>query len=287
MFKTFDINITKKIELEFNKHFQTIIKEFGGIFAGGTAHAMFHGKRMRDHLGDHSSSDLDIYFRSKEEYENAVKFISEKTKNLTVEVEKSITGLCHNVYLCESSVKIQLVGCLFGSPEEIITSFDFKNLEVCYFWDVKSLKYKCLSSKNAIDSKYLDIRHTRSPFLMHRVYKYIMYRGFLGITANSRKHITDWIIKASTGHYKENKDGCLDIYVDLLHNYGFVNLLKNTDIISDSDLVYIIGKIKEVNIDISIVSDMYGYSREIFKKTGTTDIVIQEMKKREIRNGSK
>ena len=63
-----------------------------------------------------------------------------------------------------------------GTPNAIITdisSFDFENLEVCYFWDSKSLKYKCLSSKKALDRQFLKIRHSRSPFLMHRIYKYI------------------------------------------------------------------------------------------------------------------
>ena len=122
---------------------------------------------------------------------------------------------------------------------------------------------------------------------MHRIYKYISYRGFKSVTKNSRKHITDWIIKASSGHYKENKDGCLDIYVDLLDNYGFRNLLQNTDIISDEDLVYMIGKIKEDIHTARVYIDNAGYSRSSLVKEGEKDIVIEEMKNREIKNGSK
>ena len=289
MFKTFDVNITNKIELESNKHFQTFMKDYGGIFAGGTAYAMFHGKRMSDHLNDHNCADLDLYFRSKKEYENAVEYANQiihANRNFRphASVEKSITGLCHNFYT--ENIKIQLVGCVFGTPEEIVSSFDFKNLELYYFWDDKTSKYKCGSSKNTTDTNYLNVRHTNSPFLMHRVHKYISYRGFKGITENSRKHITDWIIKASSGFYKENKDGCINIYVDLLHNCGFINLLRNTDIISDKDLVYMIGKIKQDEFE-SIEVESFGYTKNDFRKTNSIDIVIQEMKKREIKNGSK
>jgi hypothetical protein len=287
MFKTFNVNITNKIELESNKHFQTLMKDYNGIFAGGTAFAMFHGERMTNHLNNHSCSDLDLYFRSKEEYENAVEYAHDQMKEkdkYNVSVEKSITGLCHNFYT--EAIKVQLVGCVFGTPEKIVTSFDFKNLELYYFWDNKALKYKCGSSKNASDTNYLNVRHTNSPFLMHRINKYISYRDFKGITVESRRHVTDWIIKASSGFYKENKDGCLNIYVDLLNNWGFINLLKNTDIVSDEDLVYMIGKIKQDKFECSSWVNSLGYTRETFSKVDSIDIVIQEMKKRELKNGS-
>ncbi len=67
-------------------------------------------------------------------------------------------------------LKYQLVGVMFDTPEKIITSFDFKNLEVCYYYDVASKSYICLSSENVDNKSLLDIRHTRSPFLMHRIY---------------------------------------------------------------------------------------------------------------------
>ena len=71
-----------------------------------------------------------------------------------------------------------------------------------------------------------------------------------------------------------------------MHNCGFINLLRNTDIISDKDLVYMIGKIKQDEFE-SIEVESFGYTKNDFRKTNSIDIVIQEMKKREIKNGSK
>ena len=71
-----------------------------------------------------------------------------------------------------------------------------------------------------------------------------------------------------------------------MHNCGFINLLKNTDIISDQDLVYIIGKIKQDEFE-SIKVESFGYVKSTFRKTNSIDIVIQEMKKRDNDNGSK
>ena len=107
--------------------------------------------------------------------------------------------------------------------------------------------------------------------------------------------MTDWIIKTASGYYEENKDGCLNIYVDLLNNYGFIRLLQKTDVISDEDLVYMIGKIKKHQCEDDLNSFLHiGYvktardcltSRNI--DDNTIDIVIQEMKTRDVKNGSK
>lgn len=106
------------------------------------------------------------------------------------------------------------------------------------------------------------------------------YRGFSGITEPSREHISDWIIKASSGFYNENTDGCPSIYVNLIDNFGLRTLLKKTDVISDDDLVYMIGKIKEKEFEINRYIDSRGYSQSDFKQIGTRDIIIEEMKKR-------
>ena len=59
------------------------------------------------------------------------------------------------------------------------------------------------------------------------------------------------------------------------------------DIVSDEDLVYMIGKIKEDIHTARVYIDHAGYSRSSLVKEGEKDIVIEEMKNREIKNGSK
>ena len=119
---------------------------------------------------------------------------------------------------------------------------------------------------------------------MHRIYKYMTYRGYVGVTESSRKHITDWIIKASSGYYKEHTDGCPSIYVDLLNNYSMRKMLSNNNVITDDDLVYMIGKIKEDVHVARVMIDGRGYSRSVFVKEGERDIAIEEMKHRRYQN---
>jgi len=273
-----------------------MLEEFSGLLAGGSAYSVYHGSKLCDHLSKHDTADLDVYFPNEETYKAAVEFVTSKSDdineyvndrqfNSNISIQKSVTGLCHNVWI-DSHIRLQLVGCIFGTYSEIVESFDFKNLEIGYYF--KEGSYYEISSKNASNNSLLSIRHTRSPFLMHRIYKYISYRGFQGVTSNSRKHVTDWIIKAASGYYNDNSDRCPSIYVNLLDNFGFKKLLKGSDIIDDHDLVYMIGKIKEAeyeNIESNIASYGYMTSRFVQKKE-TRDLVIEEMKKREFENGN-
>ena len=177
------------------------------------------------------------------------------------------------------------MGCVFGTPESIVSTFDFKNLESFCYFDSKNyvLKY----SNYAKDEKVLTIRHSRSPFLLHRVYKYLTYRGYSSISNNSKQHITDWIIKASSGYYHENKDKCPAIYVDLLNNFNFLKMIKNKSIVSDHDLVYMIGKIKETIFEEVEVICSRGYHTKDFYPLGEKDLVIEEIKRRRKSNENK
>jgi hypothetical protein len=292
------INCNKKLQIENMDYLSILMKDFKAILAGGSAYTLFHEGTISGHLKKHTSADIDLYFPSESDYNNAVEFLTQACNSLNTDsfiksasVELSVTGLCHNFLFSKQKnsksgmalpdfLKYQLVGVMFDTPANVISSFDFKNLEVCYYYDDSSKSYVCLSSKNTKNRTLLDIRHTRSPFLMHRVYKYLTYRGFTGVTESSRQHISEWIIKASSGFYDENTDMCPSIYVNLIDNYGLRTLLKKTDVIGDDDLVYMIGKIKEKEFEINRYIDNRGYHQADFKQIGTKDIIIEEMKKR-------
>ena len=285
------LNLNQKIEIEQTEYLEILFKDFGAILAGGTAYEFFKGTKIKKHLNSHPTTDIDLYFKSKEDYEEAVEFLRTVVKRdnnpryyrpgsylSPITLEKSATGLCHNFNY--NDIKYQLVGCLFGEPREIITSFDFKNLEVCYYYDTNIESYLCMNSDHAKNTVELEIRHTNSPFLMHRIYKYMNYRGFKAVSMQSKKHITDWLIKAASGYYYENTDGCPSIYVNLVDNYFLRSVLPNRDLISDDDLVYLIGKIKEKEYEIQKIISASGYSRSSFVYTGTRDLAIEEMKNR-------
>lgn len=281
MITTKEVGLIVRPQIDKEEILYTLMKKYGAFIAGGASHALMRGYCLQKYLDQHDCADLDLYFEDKQRYRGAVNFIEKLTAKSTsprVYMEKSPTGLCNNISIENSFKKIQLVGCIFGKPESVILSFDFKNLESCLFLDGDH--YKMMYTDNAKESKLLNIRHSNSPFLMHRVYKYMKYRGYTGVSKSSRRHITDWIIKASSGYYLEHKDGCPSIYVDLLNNNAFKSLLRDKDIISNSDLVFMIGKIKEdVHKSIDRVT-WHGYSISDYKVVGQRDVVINEIKNR-------
>ena len=268
-------------DIKKSKLLNSLIRDCNAILAGGASHALMSGQTVMKYMKAHNSADLDLYFRSEKEYIHAISHVKRNFLN-TCTIEKSPTGLCYNLYDLEHEDinKIQLVGCVFGSPENIVSTFDFKNLEVfCYF---DATNFKLGYSSNAKNKKHLLIRHSRSPFLLHRVYKYMSYRGYSGVSKSSRKHITDWIIKASSGFYEENTDNCPAIYVDLLNNPNFIKMIKNKNVISDEDLVYMIGKIKEPIYESVEVICSRGYHTRDFYPRGEKDLIIEEIKRRSL-----
>lgn len=282
MFFTKNFTSEVKKDIEECKILAVLLREFGGIVAGGASHAVMRGLSIQDYQRIHNTADVDVYFETEEGYLKAVDYLNSCK---SIHMQKSATGLCHDVYLDDDHQtinKIQLVGCVFGTPKEIVSSFDFKNLESCLYFEED--KYYLLHSENAKNEEILMIRHSRSPFLMHRVYKYLTYRGYSRLSKCSRKHVTDWIIKASSGYYKENTDRCPSIYVDLLNNQNFIKMTKNSEIISDEDLVYMIGKIKETIFEeVEVLSSM-GYHTKDFYPVGKKDIIIEEIKRRTYAN---
>jgi len=278
MFFTKNFTSEVKKDIEGCKILSVLMRDFGGIVAGGTSHAVMRGLSIEDYQRIHNTADVDLYFKTEASYLKAVDYVA-SCKN--IHLQKSVTGLCHDVHLDDDNQvinKIQLVGCVFGSPKEIVSSFDFRNLESCLYFEKD--KYCLMYSENAENEETLMIRHSRSPFLMHRVYKYLTYRGYSRLSKCSKRHVTDWIIKASSGFYNENTDRCPSIYVDLLNNQNFIKMTKDRNIVSDEDLVYMIGKIKEIIFkEIDVMTPM-GYHTKDFYPAGSKDIVIEEIKRR-------
>lgn len=269
--------------VENNEILSSLMCDYRAFIGGGITESLLKGRSIKQHLQKNTTADIDFYFQTEEDYRSAVDYLFNKASETNDRMEKSVTGLCHNYFFSSSCnytvLKIQLVGCVFGTPEDVVSTFDFKNLEM--FCSYKSGVYILDYAKEIKSYKdLLDIRHSRSPFLMHRIYKYIKYRGYSGITERSRHHLTDWIIKASSGFYKENTDHCPHIYVDLLDNSYVKTFLRHRNIITDEDLVYMIGKIKEDVFKSQDYICSRGYSRSTFVFDRKKDLVIEEIKRR-------
>lgn len=278
MFERKDITKLVQGDITENHVLARIIKNYDAFIAGGAALALSKGISISEHVSRNGLADIDVYFRKKEDYEDAVSKICDDN---SVCIEKSVTGMCHNICFTRGLIgKIQLVGCVFGDPHDVVKTFDFKNLEVfCFRHGGKFYLSSSFHAKSL--PNMLDIRHSRSPFLMHRICKYLKYRGYEGVTDKSKEHITDWIIKASSGYYNENTDGCPSIYVDLLDNYTVKSMLQNAHIFTDENLIYMIGKVKE---DVYEKSEKYidyrGYTRQDTISVRKRDLIAEEIKRR-------
>ena len=116
-----------------SKILNMLFEEYSGILAGGTALALSQGITVEKHLQKNRNADIDVYFPNQKLYHSAINKIVEMEKELDITTEKSVTGLCYNIHPKKyfdrrvDTCKIQLVGCVFGRPEEIIKSFDFNS----------------------------------------------------------------------------------------------------------------------------------------------------------------
>jgi len=274
-----------------------ITRHGGGIISGGLANTIFQNNSIIKYLcpmknkvnGEFNGTigDVDIYFHSLEEFKTACQYIEDPNDNVYF-IDDSPSGLCKNAYIQVWStdgselsdnwiikdrfVKIQLIGAYFGDNETILNTFDFNNLKKSLYYTSNDL-FACesIQSKKMSDSTLIDINHSNSPFLMARLNKYLNQRGYTGVTDQSHKHIQDWLIKAASGCFTKETTG-FDLFYDILNNKRVKQLIERRDIISDSDLILLLGKVK----NITMIQGNY----KVFKYE--SDAIIDEFKKRNI-----
>jgi hypothetical protein len=273
-----------------------LLKVYGGSISGGLADVIRKQKSiirylcpMKNKVNDSITDrvgDVDVYFNSEKDYKEACAYIEDPNDNVYF-VNDSQTGLCKNAYIQiwsndgselnddwiikDRFVKIQLVGAFFGKPEEFLDTFDFNNLKQCYYYKYNEL-FNCQSIKSKIlkQSNLIDINHSNTPFLFFRLNKYLNFRGYKGITEDSHKHIQDWLIKASSGYFTKENTG-FELFCDVLNNKRVKELMSRNDIIKDSDLILLLGKVKN--------STLIQGNYKVFKHE--SDAVIDELKRRE------
>jgi hypothetical protein len=170
-------------------------------------------------------------------------------------VEKACTDISHQVYVDimfdnsltgpDEPVKVQLIGSEFiGGIEDILNTFDFSNVQIAYYKkdDMLFCCQRKEKQQEAVRNRNkLNIVNSHSPLLMHRINKYLNYRGFEGITESSKQHIVDWLIKARSGHFKNPVSG-ITLWQDALNNTVIRRAIYNQTIPDDA-LLLIIGKV--------------------------------------------
>jgi len=104
-----------------------------GFIAGGVFKNIFEGKRIKD---------VDLFFMSMNDFKTAVDHYVKSKEFEQVYDHKNAIGFLHT----ESKIVLDLVRSTFGTPEEIISNFDFTVTKFAYFKkDVgQSLEYTCL-----------------------------------------------------------------------------------------------------------------------------------------------
>jgi hypothetical protein len=97
----------------------------------------------------------------------------------------------------------------------------------------------------------------------------LKYRGYVGITPGSKEHITDWLIRARAGMFKEKIDG-IQLFSDAVSSPP-VEMLVRSGVVETKDLVLLIGKI------IRYHTERRGYK---YHDTVTEDVALEALKAR-------
>lgn len=96
-----------------------------GFVAGGCFKNIFNKQAVKD---------IDMFFESKEDFNDAVKYFKDLIKENPEEWRKSYENKnVWAIYSEKDKLRIELVRSVFGSPEEIISDFDFSVTKFAYY----------------------------------------------------------------------------------------------------------------------------------------------------------
>ena len=143
-----------------------IIENTNGFIAGGCFKNIFNGEKCKD---------LDVFFRNKNDWEEAVKLYKAK-QDWKIKYENSKVIAFENDDL---PYHIELINTVFGTPEEIINDFDFDITKFSYFKDVDN-QFKCIMHKDFFEHLHMkrliiDNKITYPLGTFQRVLRYTKY----------------------------------------------------------------------------------------------------------------
>lgn len=96
-----------------------------GFVAGGCFKNIFNKQAVKD---------IDMFFESKEDFNDAVKYFKDLIKENPEKWRKSYENKnVWAIYSLKDKLRIELVRSVFGSPKEIISDFDFSVTKFAYY----------------------------------------------------------------------------------------------------------------------------------------------------------
>lgn len=141
-----------------------------GFIAGGC---------FKDLLMDRHIKDVDVFFKSKEDYETSVEMLKVDRNYTESYSSENVQAFRHN-----DGTTIECVKSVFGAPDEVLRNFDFTITKFAYYKEVDDIlvEYKALYHPQFFEHLHLKrlVIDDAIPFPMstyNRTYKYAKY-GF-------------------------------------------------------------------------------------------------------------
>ncbi len=102
-----------------------------GFIAGGCFKNIFNGERI---------NDIDIFFRDKSDFESAKRYFEKQIKEQPNNWRKSYQNKkVWSVFSIKNEIRIELIKSVFGSPEKIISDFDFTITKFAYYSETEKI----------------------------------------------------------------------------------------------------------------------------------------------------
>lgn len=155
-----------------------------GFIAGGCFKNLFSHERIKD---------IDVFFKSNTDYRDAVRILGANDDFEEAYKSENVTAFRHT----KTGTIVELVCSIFGSPEEVISQFDFTVAKFAYYKDVgeddESTTYKAVYHKEFFEHLHLKrlIIDDKIPKPMSTFERMLRYRkyGYTPCTETKQKLI--------------------------------------------------------------------------------------------------
>lgn len=215
----------------------------GGIVAGGVGRFMLRNgssynlSKYFSYDKNQARGDVDAFFPDVESMEECMDAIAIPRNHFRETFGKGAFECMRSIMMhgARHNTKLQLVKCRTGTPEEILDTFDFANCKVAFNREHVWIDTRLIELEK---KKILQIDDADGPIIGPRVCKYFMRHDYLALEDDSRQMLIDWMLKRLNSG-KWGKIFGQRTLVQRLVTLG-------AGVISDKDLVYFIGKARQV-----------------------------------------
>lgn len=173
-----------------------------GFIAGGCFKNIFNNEPIKD---------VDVFFKSAEDFYNAVDSCNDSDDFEPYYESDNVTAFRH----VNSGTSIELVQTIFGTPEEIISEFDFTVVKFAYYKEITeedTFTYKAVYHKDffehlhlkraIIDDKIPKPMSTFNRLLKYRKYGYVPCVETKQKLINALRNLPESEILVSTNFYE-------------------------------------------------------------------------------------